>query len=453
MERTSVNKTVTPAKFTSDADHVLAMTMKMAGLTISDKESRLLTLPMELLERITDCAIEDALPMLRLASRTLETATMNRFTTIFLQERWLHVHDQTRWLLLNNLLSTRFASRIREITLTTDDLEGKTYSMLQFPPPMNMRYEELVRCRAKTGLKAGRSTFVETRLHRGPRPSAALIRHVMANVKRFAPNAQMKLDLVSLKYDNLSLRGGLQGDIMLAVFANKVPLMEFELNDDSIAGSPPPMAHLDPNMAICFSSLQDFSYRQLIHNNWPITDNREEHEQKREDAWLDAFQKGLKTSTELRRLRLSFGRMYAEYLGHPARCLLRNSFPHLQHLSIDHGQFVEEDLVVALSACRLTLVSFDLWSIHLLDCHQPWLQTLQLLASMPNLRRLSLGSLEAGKFWMGPDFDCWLSDRTLFVGHVNTNVTDGRTYALKCEGREQVTAALQALLSSPLQFD
>lgn len=144
MERESVNKTVTPANHTSDADPILTLTATMATLTISAKESRLLALPMELLEQISDCVTEESLPMLRLACKTLEAATLNRFTTVFLQERRFHVHDETRWLLLNNLLSTRFAKEMREITLTTDELEGKPYSMLQLAPKKSIDKDDLV---------------------------------------------------------------------------------------------------------------------------------------------------------------------------------------------------------------------------------------------------------------------------------------------------------------------
>jgi hypothetical protein len=98
-------------------------------------EPRLLSLPMELLTRVTDRLNDKSLSTLRLACKTLEGATFRRFTKVFATS-YCCVYYEARWLSLEKFLHGpfRLVRNLKCIDFTTDPLEGHHYTQMQIAP-------------------------------------------------------------------------------------------------------------------------------------------------------------------------------------------------------------------------------------------------------------------------------------------------------------------------------
>ena len=98
-------------------------------------ESRLLSLPMELLTRITNMLNDESLPTLRITCKTLEGATFDRFAKTF-STTYCCVYYNSRWLSLKKCLNgpLRLVRRLGYINFTTNPLERHHYTEMQIAP-------------------------------------------------------------------------------------------------------------------------------------------------------------------------------------------------------------------------------------------------------------------------------------------------------------------------------
>ena len=98
-------------------------------------ESRLLSLPMELLTRITNLLNDETLPTLRLTCKTLEGATFDSFAKTF-STTYCCMYYKSRWLSLKKFLhgSPRLVRRLGYINFTTNPLERHHYTEMQIAP-------------------------------------------------------------------------------------------------------------------------------------------------------------------------------------------------------------------------------------------------------------------------------------------------------------------------------
>lgn len=94
----------------------------------------MLALPVELLQRVTDNLGDETLTTFRLTCKAIEAATFDQFAKIFFEERYYYIYEKPRWTLLNNIVSSRLADRIRKVVFTTKVLAPACFKQLQLAP-------------------------------------------------------------------------------------------------------------------------------------------------------------------------------------------------------------------------------------------------------------------------------------------------------------------------------
>lgn len=99
-----------------------------------DNSSRFLSLPPELVARVTSFVNNEALIPVRLTFEVLEVFTFNRFATENFEHIYCWVHTIGDFVRLKNILqqSPRLGNRIRQLTLTTDVLRGAPLDTVNF---------------------------------------------------------------------------------------------------------------------------------------------------------------------------------------------------------------------------------------------------------------------------------------------------------------------------------
>lgn len=90
--------------------------------TNDGEPSRLLALPVELLQRITDKVGDETSTTFRLSRKAIEAATFDHFAKTFFEERYCCLYDKPRWTILRNIASSRMGDRIRRVIFTTNVL-------------------------------------------------------------------------------------------------------------------------------------------------------------------------------------------------------------------------------------------------------------------------------------------------------------------------------------------
>lgn len=344
---------------------------------------------MELLQRITKSLNDESLPTLQLTYKTLESAKLDQFTETFLSKRCYFVHEESRRVLLKNLLSTRLAGRMREITFTHDSLEGKSWQEVQTVP------EEEVGSVKEAQLQAydyadGPS---EQALRNETRPSTVLIHRVLIDIQTFAPSVQITFGI----WDNPKREYGdaLYADMIVAAATTKLLLKALRFSESRIGVFSKLIDHLEPNFAACVSSLDNFGYN-MSNNGRPENKCLTGGEKV---ASAGAIRKILMYLNNLCEFRIALGLDCTTWDSTPAKLLLGNSFPHLRMICLAKMACDERDLMVALSGCRSTLVLLHFSEIHLTadDGGKPaWVDTLALMSSMQSLRMLTIHEVFAG---------------------------------------------------------
>ena len=87
---------------------------------INDSEpSHLLALTVELLQRITKYVSDKTLTTFRLTCKAIEAATFDHFAKVFFEERYCYKYEKPRWILLDNIIHSKMADRVRKVVFTT----------------------------------------------------------------------------------------------------------------------------------------------------------------------------------------------------------------------------------------------------------------------------------------------------------------------------------------------
>jgi hypothetical protein len=118
-----------------DADTSGAILSATAPSTLdSDDQSMFLSLPPELVARITSFVDSEALVPVRLTCKTLEDSTFHQFATENFEHIYCWVHTLKDFERLKDILrhSPRLSGRIRQFTLTTEALRGRPLSAMNF---------------------------------------------------------------------------------------------------------------------------------------------------------------------------------------------------------------------------------------------------------------------------------------------------------------------------------
>jgi hypothetical protein len=162
-------------------------------------ESRLLSLPLELLTRITDMLNEESLPTLRLTCKTLEDATFDRFTATF-TIRYCCVYYESRWLSLKKFLhgSPRLVRSLKCVDFTTDPLERHTCTQVQIAPSQD--FQDRRDAQRQFDIRDAREEQPYELLNADQQPSTFLIHSVLLDLIELAPHVCIAFNLSNTRY-------------------------------------------------------------------------------------------------------------------------------------------------------------------------------------------------------------------------------------------------------------
>lgn len=161
----------------------------------NDQTSALLALPVELVGRIADSLTPESLLMFRLTCKALEHSTYDLLAKTFFEQRFCCIYYEPRWLLIDNVVSSRLGSRVREVTFIAEPLESKWYKDLQLAP--NEFEKDINTAQRNAEGELSLTLDIQTRGSEDPVdpadpadpawPSAAIIHGVFRAFKRLAP--------------------------------------------------------------------------------------------------------------------------------------------------------------------------------------------------------------------------------------------------------------------------
>jgi len=401
------------------------MAMAIHNTKESDSSSSLLlALPVELLQRVTDNLSDETLTTFRLTCKTIEVATFDQFAKIFFEERHCFVYEKPRWTLLNDIVSSRMADRIRQLILTTDVLAPASHAQLQMAPSwfqtgdksMSAQFHER-QVLAKAALRTETSKW----------PSKDLIECCLKSASSRAPKLHVKLDFDDVcQYEPEEKCMAVTAMALGAIAASSMKITTFNTLAPGISGANEIAKTQSCDLSSCMRALQSFSYTELNAGD-PDMDDRNE------------IIKLLESTTELRSLSLTLD----DYLYdtdsplHPTvtKLLSTSNYPQLETLVLNEMKVLEADLLGILARYRNTLRKVDMRCVCIVGSDNAWLSVVGVLASMPLLTGFSL---------------CWLQLNDTNGGNFALNsVVDGEMVSgdsMACEGREPVVAGLKELL-------
>ena len=394
-------------------------------MATNDNTSALLALPVELVGRIANSLEPESLLMLRLTCKALEHSTYDLFTKTFFEQRFCCIYYEPQWLLLKDIISSRLASRLREVTFTTDPLGYKLYRDLQLAPTESEQDIEMAQCVAIDSLWS--SIGLRTQIPAWP--STAILHRVFRDLKRLAPKALIKFDNLGDWIPETNVEAPLlKADVLAAAVAAGLAIatLRLDLNDTHLLNSV--STHLEPELMASTRSLRSFRADQFRAQS---------------DDYHPRFVTAvLKSASDLRELTVF------TVPGHSiATAILQTAnLSHLTTLRIRGASFTSEELVRGLSVCQ-SMLNVHLSHVGLSGGLGSWQSVFRALSSLPRLHQLCLTSMV--ELVAGPSNFRYLAYRGL--SHGRTTTLGGR--GIEHKGREQTAAGLYELLAAPLLGD
>jgi len=389
---------------------------------VSDGEpSRLLALPVELLQRITDNVSDEALTTFRLTCKTIEAATFDHFAKVFFEERYCCIYDKPRWTLLRDVVSSRMGDRICRVVFTTDILAPTTWDHLQLAPAKpeegEERYPDFLM--AQCDLADALAEAVGARKHTVAWPSKDVVEHCLTRMRNHAPNICVEADL--FEEDVFRVEGertSVKANLLVAIVASGMRLSAFKTPSHDIVEVNETLERLGYSLSSCISSVQIFSLKEIYENQ----DSRR------------LIRGCLESATELRTLKIHFYDFAEPSLDTPASKLLSVSdVSRLEVLSLENMTVQGADLITVLSCCKPTLLKVTMGCVCVLGNETVWLKVFDILASAPRLSKVRLRWLQQTiDDVTGSDYD--------------PDKIDSCSWMEK-EGRERLTAKLDKLLA------
>jgi hypothetical protein len=392
---------------------------------ISDEPSRLLALPVELLQRVTDNLSDETLTTFRLTCKAIEATTFDQFAKIFFEERHCYIYEKPRWTLLDKIVSSRLGDRVRKVVFTTKVLAPACFRQLQLAPEQDLNGHSDHEW-AQLQLRDSVTGEVGPREQIPAWPSAGAIERCLINTRNFAPNLHVKLDLKKIGWsEHDEACASVQASILLALAASRMKLTTFSIAQSGLAEFDETMKTLDCELSSPMRSLQNFSYSEPSLG-WNAHDR--------------ALISGLLTSAvKLRKLKLMLDP--DDYLFHgrfdpviPG--LFRASdFTHLETLEIGYMNVNGVNLIATLLQCRHNLRRVFIEDVSVTESDNEWFRVLGIFTEMPNLSSVSLFRLTTGEqYYM------------VFEDLKNGFTYNG--YKMKYEGQPEVAAGLKELLDA-----
>ena len=383
-------------------------------MATNGQASPLLALPVELIGRIADSLTPESLLMLRLTCKILEHSTYDLFAKTFFEQRFCCIYYEPRWLLLNNVLSSRLGSRLREVTFTERPLEFKRYTDVQLAP--NRFDKDMRTAQSVAEAKIWRSTCLQ--IHGPTWPITAIFHRVFHDFKRLAPRTLIKFNFLTGSVPTTDLTVPLiKADTLLAAVTAGVAIDTLKLAAREMHSFMSVLMYLESELIASTKSLKCFQLR---------ADNNEYDPQFAITV--------LKSTNDLRELATT-----SLPPSTTTAILGTADFSGLTTLRIEDAFFFSEQLVANLSVCH-SMLHLHLSDVRLSSGERAWPNVLRTLASMSQLHHLSF--CDMWSFDLDP-----LGLRDLVHG---TTTQEGKM--VEYQGREQVAAGLEELLGARSLF-
>lgn len=376
---------------------------------------RLLDLPPELVARITSFVNDEVLIMLRLACKTLEAITFERFVTEHFETVYCWILDNTDFRRLHDILqhSPRLSSRIRQIVLTADVLKGRPLST--------------VHCVCDYDEHVGRSRiWSKSSLYFGKECPANLktitVSRILRDLQRLPQPISVVVDLVVHGHTGILFSGirsccAPEHTMLFSLATLRMKVHNLKVDEYAFEDSDDLLAHDRVNIVACMSTLRVFEFvGNIPHDQMPI------------------YEEILRCAPQLRSLALNTSiDMESEIhlKGLDSELLVAKNISALATLRITRASMVEHCLIEALQHCRTTLTHLTMLHVALSTSDEGWVRVAQTLLAMPKLVFVELQIIAAGS----------QTSTNFFVPHEN-GCQESHTY----EGRERVVEGLQGLL-------
>lgn len=392
--------------------------------TRSSQHAFLLQLPLELLQRIIDLLSDETIIMLRLSCKVLQATTFDVFAREYFTKRKICIADKARWTQLSSILDSRLATRLKKLTFTiindrTDEFQlapGREFSDMSAA----QSHEE--------------DHVTDPSVKACGQISAYQIGCVSNQIKQNLSGLAVKLDFEDyMTSDSLDPRVyNVCRSLLQAVTFHKLPLVSLTLSPSSIGQLSTCFGQNQTKPLGLTSSLKTFHYlegRGGINSGQSVS--KSSHK---------TIDKILESATSLQKLDICM-------LSYPfrggramtlAKFLAASRLQDIHTLWLSDVDIAEADLLHALSRCTDSLTHLELRWIQLRNVSQGWPSIFRSILAKTQIETLVFTSLEVNDDSMVICFDS-------LAGSEKMSNQD-----ISLEGRDQIEAGLQQLLSAPL---
>ncbi|KAM0702066.1 hypothetical protein Q7P35_010976 [Cladosporium inversicolor] len=404
-------------------------------------ESRLLSLPMELLTRVTNMLNDESIPTLRLTCKTIEGATFDRFTKTF-ATTYCCVYYKSRWLSLKKFLhgSPRLVRRLGYINFTTNPLERHHYTQMQIAPGED--FDDIQSAQMQFDIREANEDELYEPVDADRQASTALIHSVLLDLKRLAPYVPIAFDLANTRFfrDEAIV---LHCDILLAIASTSCTISEIVLSRLCLDDIEDLTAHLGTRLLSCTSSIHSFTFRSTDFLDEVFGDPLD-------DSKMKFLANILRNAYCLFSLTLELDEY--RHLEDPSvitnALLFANDLENLEHLCLQFKAIPERQLSKIIASCKTTLTIFNIGGIQLVEHGEGWVAIFRLLTTLPKLEFIRLSCLTTGD--AADAADAADAPKLDFQNMKHSDKIDKTHMVL--DSKREVAAGLQDLLSGPLVY-
>lgn len=149
--------------------------------------SKLLNLPMELLQKVSELSSSETLITFRLTCKTLDLASFDQFAAAYFEKRTCHILSASGWSKFEKRLHDfpRLANKIQRVNLTTDILDNRSLPSLQLAPESSFYHireaQRSIHERTNSAAYQSRPTLSSKR------PNTAMVMCVIRQLQAIAP--------------------------------------------------------------------------------------------------------------------------------------------------------------------------------------------------------------------------------------------------------------------------
>lgn len=415
----------------------------------SDEGCRLLHLPVEILQRITN--VQEVIPALRQTCKTLENITFDRFTEESFECVKCCIFDDARWLSLRKLLDSpsRITDKILVVNLTSCFLEDTPATMTQLAPSQDEGSHPRAQWQACYAYIDSRAAAIQEPVN------VALVSRVLHDIKHVFPHIRVSFHVSHSQGPRFEHLVGHRDIIQSMLFSAQHRITSLTLAQPSIWGLKDVFTHLRPQLLQVASELRHFCINTVDEGLRGTQFQVKQHDFSPEE--LEVVYSILRSAKTLRSVQLhlfEFASLQQTQSSDIAQASLEAvSSRNLRTLSFRYTHTQEKDLLKALSRWASSLEHLDLGNICMGSTCRGWSDVLRLLYTMPRLRNLQLWSLHEKTAGMpnmvSVDFG------SLTIGEFNvltkTMATDSRA-GKHYRNREEVVSGLKELLAEPLKY-